>query len=208
MGSYVTRKAGEVFVQNMNAVIMNGSGIGQPLGILNSGALVTVSKEGSQVADTIHGLNIIKMWARMSPNSRKTAVWCVNPDAVPQLIGAGLQIKSADGATAVGGSLVYIPANVSGKPFDTLMGRPVLYLQDCAALGDLGDIVFANFGNYALIEREGGMRADASIHLFFDQDVRAFRFVYRVNGQPWAATPTADKNGSTTRSDFIALEAR
>jgi len=51
--------AGEFGFLIDNAII-NGSGAGQPLGILNSGCLVSVSAEGGQKAATIVAENVIK----------------------------------------------------------------------------------------------------------------------------------------------------
>ena len=44
--------------------LLNGTGAGQPLGILNSNALVSVAKESGQDAATILAENIEKMYAR------------------------------------------------------------------------------------------------------------------------------------------------
>jgi len=56
--------------------IVSGAGDGQPLGVLNSGALVTLAAEGGQASATVVCANINKMlaafWAK-SYNSR--AVW-------------------------------------------------------------------------------------------------------------------------------------
>ena len=45
----------------VNDVIINGTGAGVPLGIRNSGALITVAKDGSQAAGTIVDANIAAM---------------------------------------------------------------------------------------------------------------------------------------------------
>ena len=52
------------------------------------------------------------------------------------------------------------------------------------------------------------MRADTSIHLWFDQNTTAFRFVMRMNGQPWLSAAIARKNGSNTLSHFVTLASR
>jgi hypothetical protein len=52
------------------------------------------------------------------------------------------------------------------------------------------------------------MRAEASIHVHFDQDATAFRFVIRVGGQPWWSRPSAALNGSLAQSPFVTLAAR
>jgi HK97 family phage major capsid protein len=209
LGSYVPRKAGDVIDQRVSDVIVDGSGAGQPLGILQSASLVTQAAEASQVADTIHGLNLVKMWTRMPAAWRRSAVWLVHPDAEAELMRAGLQIKSPDGTVVTGGGLAYVPGGtIANQPYDTLFSRPVIPHQSCKVLGDPGDLVFAALSQYAAVIRGAGLRTDVSIHLFFDQSITAFRFTFRMGGQPWWSAPITDKNGSTTRSAFVVLAAR
>ena len=89
--------------------------------------------------------------------------------------------------------------------------RPVLKLcraEACQALGTVGDIILADLSNYLAVVKSGGLKTDTSIHLFFDQNATAFRFVFRMNGQPWLSAPIARKNGSNTLSHFVSLDTR
>ena len=187
----------------LDDAIVNGTGAGQPLGILNSGCLVTVSKETGQKADTIVAENIVKMYSRMFAASRANAVWLINQAIEPQLFTMSL-------AVGTGGVPIYMPAGgLSQSPYATLFGRPVIAIEQCAALGDLGDVIFADLGGYVLAEK-GGIQADMSIHVQFKYDESVFRFVMRVDGQPVRASAlTPYKGGATaTQSHFITLEAR
>jgi HK97 family phage major capsid protein len=208
MSSYLTTKAGEAFQFKLNDYIVNGTGVGQMLGIKNSGALVTVSAEGSQTADTLHGDNVIKMWARMPGAVRGRSVWLINQDLEPQLMKLGVVVGTAAG-TATGGMPVYMPpGGLSASPFGTLLGRPVILTEACAGIGDLGDIFLAYMGGYFAPFKSGGVKSDVSMHLYFDQGVTAFRWTLRVGGQPWLSAPIARKNGSNTLSHFVTLAAR
>jgi HK97 family phage major capsid protein len=209
IATYVGNKASDVLDFKITDAFVNGTGAGMPLGILNSPCLVTQAAEGSQVAGTIHGLNLIKMWCRMPPRWRKKSVWLVHPDAEPELMKAGLQIGPAAAGAATGGQLVWMPAgSLSDSPFATLFGRPVIPTQACKQPGTVGDIIFAAMPQYAAFVKGPGLVAETSIHLWFDQGVTAFRFTFRIGGQPWWSAPITDKNGSTTRSAFVALAAR
>jgi HK97 family phage major capsid protein len=209
LGSFVQRKAGDVMDFKVSDAIVNGNGAGAPLGILASPATVSQAAESSQVADTIHGLNLIKMWARMPAAWRSTAVWLTHPDAEPQLMQAGLQIGPAAAGTATGGQLVWMPpGGISGSPYASLFGRPIIPTQSCQALGDVGDIIFAALPQYAAVLKSGGIKSDSSIHLFFDYNITAFRFTFRMGGQPWWSAPITAKNGSTTYGPFVTLAAR
>lgn len=72
--SVITQGFAEEFGFKIDDTILNGNGAGQPLGILNSSALVTVAKETDQTAK-ISVENLIKMWSRCWGRSRANAVW-------------------------------------------------------------------------------------------------------------------------------------
>ncbi len=65
--------------------VITGDGVGKPLGLLHSKALVTVDKETSQGAGTFTGANAIKMQARAMPRNRDRLVWLMHPDVEEQL---------------------------------------------------------------------------------------------------------------------------
>ncbi len=49
---------------------------------------------------------------------------------------------------------------------------------------------------------------NVSLHVWFDNDLAAFRFVMRVGAVPWWAAAVTQKNGGGTVSSAVALEAR
>ncbi|MGV1017425.1 MAG: phage major capsid protein [Fluviibacter phosphoraccumulans] len=201
MASYVSSKAPEKIDFKVNDAILNGSGVGQPLGFLNSGALVTIDPESGQAADTVVYQNIVNMYTRMTAEGKRRGVWVVNSDVEAQL----MTMQFPGTGTAVP---VYLPpGGLSAQPYGTLMGRPVISTEAAAALGDFGDISFVDFTQYMSVIKAGGIRQDVSIHLFFDYDITAFRFVLRVGGQPWWNTPITRLNG-LSRSPFVTLGAR
>jgi HK97 family phage major capsid protein len=181
--------------------IINGVGAAQPMGILNAGCLVSVSKETGQAASTVLAENIIKMYARMFPSSLASAVWLVNASVLPQLYTMSLNVGT-------GGAPVFMPAGgLSQSPYNTLLGRPVIPIEQCAALGTVGDIIFADLGGYLFADK-GGIQSDMSIHVQFLYDESVFRFVYRCDGQPSRSSALTPYKGSDTLSHFVALATR
>ena len=62
---------------------------------------------------------------------------------------------------------------------------------------------------FEALTKAGGIQSDTSIHLFFDQALTAFRFIFRVNGQPaWSSTITRQNGSSNELSWAVALQAR
>lgn len=185
----------------LDDAIIRGTGAGQPLGILNAGCLVTVTKEAGQGADTIVWENVVKMYARLFAGSRPNAVWLINQAAEAQLMQMAMSVGT-------GGVPVYLPAGgASQSPYATLFGRPVIAIEQCSALGDVGDIIFADFNGYILAEK-GGIESAMSIHVKFDYDESVFRFVLRCDGQPVRANSLTPYKGSDALSHFVALAAR
>jgi HK97 family phage major capsid protein len=204
LSTYLRTKTPEVITAKVNDAIVNGSGTGEPKGFLQSGALIEVNAESGQAADTVVFDNIIKMWSRMHAQYRGDAVWLINQDIEPQLMRLGFPVPG--GATAVP---VYLPpGGLNDSPYGRLLNRPVIATQSASALGDVGDISLVNLKQYLSLTKVGGLRQDVSMHLWFDYDITAFRFVLRVGGKPWWETPITPRNSQLTRSPYIALEAR
>lgn len=202
---------GQIFVNAFRAEfafvlddeIFRGTGAGQCLGIINAGngALVSVAAEGGQGADTVLVENVMKMHSRMLPRLRPGAVWFINSEVEVQL-----QQLQLDMGT--GGQLVYMPpGGLSGAPYATLYGRPLIAIEQASALGDVGDIVFANLSDYILI-RKGGIEQAESMHVRFLYDERAIRWMQRVNGKPASRSAITPYKGNDTHSPYVALAAR
>jgi len=185
----------------LDGVFLNGSGVGQPLGVLNSNCLIEVAKESAQDADTIIFENLMKMYARMY--NKNNAVWYMSEDTFPQLAALSLSVGT-------GGSAVFLPANgVSGKPFDTLLGKRIVFTEHAQKLGDKGDVSFNDFSQYLVGQKtNGGMKYSSSVHLKFDSDQTAFKFVFRIDGQPWWKSAITPRNSQPTLSPFVTLAER
>ena len=187
--------------------LFNGNGVGKPMGILNAGCTVSVSKESGQSAATLVPANIRKMRSRLIASGRASSVWNINQDVEPQLHG---MVQTDSGGT-VYGFPVYLPANgLAGSPFDTLYGRPVVPTEYNATIGTVGDITLADWSQYVLIEK-GGVKAASSIHVRFIYGENVLRFTMRVNGAPgyaWSDSALTPNKGTNTQSPFVTLATR
>lgn len=173
--------------------IINGSGAAVPLGVLNSGALITVAKESGQAAGTVAYLNLTKMASRLWGPSHKTAVWLMSNE----VYGILLQLTTAEGSDVI---------VTGGDGVQRILGMPIELCEYTPALSSAGDVLLCDFGQYLLAEREPEM--DSSIHVQFSTDESTFRFRFRADGHPGWVAPVTPKNSTTTQSPFIALGAR
>lgn len=197
LNARLTRKAGEAIRYKVNEAIVNGTGAGQPLGWFASGALVTVAKESGQTATTVVAANVAKMFSRVINPGQAT--WYINQDVLPQLM-----------TMTLGQQPIWTPpaSGFVNAPGGFLFGRPVQFLENCATLGTVGDIQLVNGMGYYAITKTGGPEFASSIHLFFDYGIQAFRWMFRLNGQPYLSAPVSPAKGSSTRSHFVALATR
>lgn len=190
----------EIAFMSEDAVV-NGTGAGMPLGVMNAACRIDIAKEAGQAADTVVAENISKMWAQLWARSRGSAVWLINQDVEPQLDQLSLVIGA-------GGVPMYLPSSgLTEEPFYRLKGRPVVPVEYCDTVGDLGDILLGDFSQYAVTDR-GAVQAASSIHVQFLTDQTCFRFIYEIDGQPLWPSALTPKNSSNTLSPFIALAAR
>lgn len=191
------------FSHQINQLVVNGSGINQAQGILTSNEKVSVAPEAGQAAGTIQFANIRKMRARMLGPWRRNSVWLVHQDLESELEA----MQFVDGAASP--VPVYLPAGgISGAPYSTLYGRPVIPCQECQSLGAEGDIILWAPDRYISITKAGGIKTDTSIHLYFNYDMTSFRFVMRLGGRTLLDAPTAQRNGGNTLSSVVTLAAR
>ena len=170
---------------------ISGDGVGKPLGLLRSKALVEVAKEASQEAGTFVGANAIKMQARAMPRGRERLVWLMHPDLEEQL--PYLSIQSGEAA-----KFLWNPEGGLGN-FDTqrVLNKPVLFEDSCASPGVRGDALLVDPYMYILLTK-GTVKQDWSIHVEFLTDQNCFRVVYRCNGAPKVNKPLTIKNSSKT----------
>jgi HK97 family phage major capsid protein len=181
--------------------ILRGTGAGQPLGILGSAALVTQAEEVGQAQRTITATNVLTMYSRLLAGSVDTACWFYNMDAFPQLASMTITAGTA-------GQPMFIPAGgLSGKPFNTLLGLPLIPLEQCATLGQPGDLILMDPQRYILATK-GGLQTASSIHVRFSYDETVFRFVYRLDGQPELSSVITPYMGTATQSAYICLAER
>lgn len=199
---FVSKRVREEIAFGLGNSIVRGTGVGMPLGYLNAPATITVSKESGQTANTLVGANIIKMWARRDAAAGDANfAWYVNQEVEAAL-------PTLELGTTGNGQLVYMPAGgLSGSPYATLMGRPVIRTEFNSGLGTRGDIALVDLSRYITINK-GGIVETASPHVEFLRDIIAYKFSIRVDGRPADDSPITPFQGTATQSAFVTLETR
>jgi HK97 family phage major capsid protein len=174
---------------------IDGTGVGERLGFLKTGCLITVLKEGGQAAATLKKENIDKMEARCWRYNR--AVWLANHNTRPQL-------KSLVQVVGTGGNAVPYFTMDGGR--EQLSGRPIFFSEFAKTLGTLGDMILVVPSEYLEGTYQSEQYAE-SIHVRFTSAERAFRFYRRNDGRPWWTAALTPKNGDSL-SPVVVLETR
>ncbi len=183
------QQLGPTMVRNLayslDAALIDGNGVGRPLGILNSGSRIQVARAA---ANQISFADVASMYVRLYPGFVKGAMWLASPGAIEQLL------KLQD----PGNHYLWIPA---GDGFKTgvpgnLLGLPVQISEKCKALGTEGDLILCNLGQMAF-----GLREDFILEKTnaaqWARDLVSLRALVRCDSQPLMDTAITPVSGST-----------
>ena len=168
-----------------------GTGAGQPLGIINAGATVSVA------AATMIGFTLtdsLNMLEALLPGAEAT--WHFNQRL----------LSNVYGMVDAGGFLVF-SANASDKAPGTLWGYPVQFTEKLPVPGNAGAAVLAAWQYYYIGDRKGTTIDSTNVERFrYNQT--SWRAVHRVDGQPGLSAPLTLQDGSTQVSPFVMLGAK
>jgi HK97 family phage major capsid protein len=166
-----------------------GTGSGQPLGIMNSGAMLSVARTNGFGAPITTDLGV--MAARLLPDSWGRAVWLIN-----QTVLSGWAIDATSGSNVMG---------IIDLSTMTCLGRPIIVTEKCSAAGTTGDVILADFGCYVIGNRELIVRASGDVPDYWQANKTIWQFVLRGDGKPTFSTPITPTKGGSTLSAFVAL---
>lgn len=205
MPSYLEDSFSEAVAGLLTDGIINGAGESvdsstarQPLGIMNSSAVVSVAMSDTATSNKkIKTQDFLNMKAAFRTKNWANAVWFLHPDYETDLP------LLNDGSSNA--NPVFMPSGgISGTQYDTILGRPVIYDEFLAAKGTYGSIILADMNEYMLISK-GNERKEWSMHVEFLTDQQCFRIILRVGGAPVNNTTYTVRNSTQKRSAFVAL---
>ena len=162
---------------------LNGNGVGQPLGVINAGAALLVSRNTASHFKVQDGQGMLAALYNVGP-----PVWLI-----------------ARGAAA---DVVAITGWVPNDPL-TLYGAPIEFTLKQPALGTQGDAILADLSLYVIGDRKQ-ISIDVSYDepTAYLNNQAVWRVVERVAGAPWISAPITipDAALSTTVSPFVILK--
>lgn len=177
----------------MEYFILRGNGVGEPLGILNAPALISVTPDSDNTfayADAVEMTAHFKSVAGMP-------VWMHHRGLITDI--AAFQVASSS-------PVVWASPLAGGQP-STLLGYPLLQSEHLPQANNSGCAVLADLGAYLLFEK-GGLYVEFSEHANFNSGQDTWRFGNRMDGQPWMKSyvTLADPQGSYYESPFVKFD--
>ena len=172
----------------LDAALYDGTGTGQPLGILRSPARIEVARS---VANQIAWDDVKDMYVRLHPAFLRNAKWFVSPSGLAQLL---------DLADAGNNNLFVQSAGPAIPP--TLLGRPVMINEHSKALGTTGDLVFADLTQYGYGLRQEIIVEQTNAAQWL-RDLMSFRAIVRCDGHCLMDTPITPVSGDSLSSIVV-----
>ena len=172
---------------------LNGDGVGKPLGIVSAPATISVTRTTASRVGTV---DLVAMLARFFRKGG-SPVWIINQSVLPEIY----KLKDENS------NYILLPgmnSNISGAIPATIYGIPVVVTEKLPALGTSGDIMLADMRYYLIGDRQR-LTIDESMHVRFQTGERAWRFVQRIDGQPWLDSAVTPRAGGSTLSPFVKL---
>jgi HK97 family phage major capsid protein len=173
--------------------IVAGAGGAQPLGILNSPSLISVTR-------TTRFANLLTCYAQNF--NRVRAVWLIHSTVLPELFQLNFEGTAQSTDLAAGPSVFVQRAD----GVMTLLGRPVIVTDACAPAASAGDVIFVDLMSYVLGLRQG-LQVAISPHIFFDTDQTAIRAILRADGTAKYSEQLKQRDGTTLNSWAVTIAA-
>ena len=177
---------------NDDYTFLRGTGAGQPQGVVNAGATITVPRQA--VGTPVQYLDIVNMVESFLPSGR--GVWVMNQTVMSNLF-----------QMTVGTMNVWQPNMQAGVP-GNLFGMPVYFTEKLPAVGSAGDVLLADFRYYLIGDRQATTIESTPYTDQWKYDLTSWRAVHRVDGQPWLSAPLTYQDGTVQVSPFVILGAK
>jgi HK97 family phage major capsid protein len=173
---------------------INGSGAGEPLGVLNAGATLGVART---TTSRIKYDDLVNMLGKFMPSGK--GVWVAS-------ISVKAELMKLAGPTDTGYAGTYLWGNAAAGVPDQLLGMPIIFTEKLPVLGSRGDIGLYDFGHYYVGDRQA-TTIESSDQARWLKNQTSWKVTHRVDGQPWLNAAFTLADGSTQISPFVVLNA-
>lgn len=150
--------------------VFRGTGVDEPLGILNSAAAIGVSPATDNTVKYADALSIFSKFKQVNGQP----VWAMHPGIWPDI--GVFEVSAGSGGV--------FQSNLNGALGNSLLGNRIVTSEHLPNPDSAGAFGLYDLGAYLLLEK-GGLQIDFSEHAAFTTGRGVFRFTKRMTGMPW-----------------------
>jgi HK97 family phage major capsid protein len=202
MGDLLGRIIAEGYSWWEDELFLAGTGVGQPQGLISAPGALAVDR----VTESVVGLaDVAAMMEALHPAAeRGSACWLVNSQVFDYFLTLSLGVGETPSAT-------YVPASEWLRYDETngcwrLIGLPCFPHDHNPALGDTGDVVLADLGQYLIGDLLALTVELSAAGAGFASDTVNIRVRARVDGRYWPQSTFTTAAGATV-SPLVVLSA-
>jgi len=167
----------------LDNLFINGTGTGEPLGIVNTTGIRTVARA---TANSVGYTDLVNLKHAVLPHHRSNARFMIHDDVELTLeLETDAQDRPLFSATTADG------------PRDRLVGYPYLVSLRQPELGSDGDVIFGDFSEYAIASEEEVV-VKRSEHYKFRENLMAFVVYCVMGGRLWQPRAMAILSSGTS----------
>jgi HK97 family phage major capsid protein len=173
--NYCVALGTRAYMYELEHCVIDGTGIGQPLGIINDPVVVAnaVARVGAGAVDY---RDLLNLEGEMNENFRNLE-WIMRRKVLTEIR------KLRDTVGQPIWHETWASFNETPTMTPTILSYPYHITRNANAIGHQGDIVLGDLGFYMLAVRKD-MTIDVSPYPYWTTDETAIRFVARVDGKP------------------------
>lgn len=150
--------------------VFRGTGVDEPLGILNSAAAIGVTPNTNNAVKYVDALSMFAQFKQVN----STPVWAMHPGIWPDI--GVFEVSTGSGGV--------FQSNLNGAIGNSLLGYRIITSEHLPNPDTAGAFGLYDLGAYLLLEK-GGLQIDFSEHAAFTTGRGVFRFTKRMTGMPW-----------------------
>lgn len=168
--------------------VLRGSGVGEPLGILNAACAIGVTPATNNLFSYADSLSMLSKFKRIIGQP----IWLHHPGIIADV---GVMEIGTAGAGAV---------FLANGPKE-LHTYPLVPSDHLPQANNSGAVILADLKAYKFWMNRAGLAIAFSEHAKFEQDMGVWRFTQRNDGKPWLKSyiTLPDPQGSYTVSPFV-----
>jgi HK97 family phage major capsid protein len=197
-GDFMARVLAQGYAWFEDDVFFNGTGVGEPQGILNAPCAVAVTRTNSNGAATF--ADIIAMFKALHPAVKQlgltsgvtTVAWLLSASVIDALAELYFNVGGASVPTTI--TPVAPPSWFSmgdgDKITPSLLGLPAIVTDHQPASGSVGDVALCDLSNYLVGDQLAMTVERAPEGKGFPSDASDFRIKSRIDGRYWIQSAT------------------